>query len=76
MYCIVRRGYTTLREYLFHVNSRFNLQLFKLFISMSGARPISSLDLSPGIRTKLTKAGFQTVRDLEETTPVDLSKGL
>ncbi|CAG8494092.1 3067_t:CDS:2 [Paraglomus brasilianum] len=43
---------------------------------MSGARPISSLDLSPGIRTKLTKAGFQTVRDLEETTPVDLSKGI
>ncbi|RIA97301.1 RAD51-like protein c-like protein [Glomus cerebriforme] len=38
------------------------------------ARPVSSLNLRPSTRTKLHKAGFQTVKDLQETTPIELSK--
>ncbi|PKK73319.1 hypothetical protein RhiirC2_344464 [Rhizophagus irregularis] len=38
------------------------------------ARLVSSLNLRPSTRTKLQKAGFQTVKDLQETTPIELSK--
>ncbi|KAG9300620.1 hypothetical protein G9A89_005220 [Geosiphon pyriformis] len=41
---------------------------------MSNLRPISSLPLSPNIRGKLLNAGYQTVKDLQETSPVALSK--
>ncbi|CAI2175917.1 7497_t:CDS:10 [Funneliformis geosporum] len=35
-------------------------------------RPVSSLSLRPSTRTKLIKAGFQTVKDLQETTLIEL----
>ncbi|CAG8511154.1 12227_t:CDS:10 [Acaulospora morrowiae] len=43
---------------------------------MSNARPISSINLNPSVQKKLREAGYKTVQDLKETTPVLLSKEL
>ncbi|RUS33943.1 hypothetical protein BC938DRAFT_483185 [Jimgerdemannia flammicorona] len=40
------------------------------------ARPVSSLNLNPSLRAKLAKSGYRTVHDLEEASPVELSKEL
>ncbi|CAG8500510.1 11621_t:CDS:10 [Diversispora eburnea] len=41
----------------------------------SHARPITSINMSPSTQKKLREAGYKTVQDLKETTPVSLSKG-
>lgn len=40
------------------------------------AQPVSSLNLNPSLRAKLAKAGYRSVRDLKEASPVELSKGI
>ncbi|CAG8533950.1 14302_t:CDS:10 [Ambispora leptoticha] len=42
---------------------------------MNNTRSVSSLPLNPSIRSKLINAGYQTVKDLKETTPIELSRG-
>ncbi|RHZ79069.1 hypothetical protein Glove_152g20 [Diversispora epigaea] len=40
----------------------------------SHARPITTINMNPSTQKKLREAGYKTVQDLKETTPVSLSK--